>query len=54
MNDIIIGFVFGFACAVLCVARVSIRPSAKKALKKIGVVKLHEARVPKAKEIELD
>jgi hypothetical protein len=37
-------FSLGFSCAVLLIARVSIRPTAKKAFKELGLIKDHKAR----------
>jgi len=46
MNYLLIftGFSFGFSLAVVLIARVSIRPNAKKVLKEVGLLKDHKAR----------
>ena len=46
-------FALGFSCALLIICRVTMRPKATRVLKKIGLVKLHKAKVPKI-EIERD
>jgi hypothetical protein len=43
--DLLIGFSVGFSCALLLICRVTIRPSARKALKQIGLAKKHKAKV---------
>jgi hypothetical protein len=40
-------FCFGFSLACLLIFRVSIKPSAKKPLKAIGIIKDHKARTPR-------
>jgi hypothetical protein len=49
MNYLLIftGFSFGFSLAVILIARVSIRPNAKKVLKEVGLIKDHKARSPR-------
>ena len=37
-------FTLGFSLAVILIARVSIRPTAKKVLKEVGLIKDHKAR----------
>jgi hypothetical protein len=42
-----LAFIFGFSCAVLLIARVSMRPRARRALKAVKLVKEYKAVVPK-------
>ncbi len=49
--ELLIGFTLGFSFAIALIARVSIRPGAKKALKKVGVIKEYKAKVPRKENL---
>lgn len=40
-------FALGFSCALLLIARVSLRPNAKKVLKSVKLINSHKARNPR-------
>jgi hypothetical protein len=53
MNELVF-FALGFSLAILLISRVSLRPQAKKVLKRLGLISHHKATAPKQKHSEND